>query len=112
MGRMVANAGESDFQPLLQQYETKYMKTLEITTSAKKHTNVLHHILGYFKKYLTTDEKREMVGIIDQYRDEVVPLIVPITLINHHLMKHPVEWLQKQVYLHPYPQELRLRNFI
>jgi len=112
MGRLVANAGDSDFQSVVAQYEELYMSTLQIQANRKKHTNVLHHILGYFKNDLTPDEKQEMVDIIDQYRDSIIPLIVPITLLNHHLMKHPVDWLQKQVYLHPYPPELKLRNTV
>ena len=112
MGRMVANAGESDLDSLLDEYTTKYMEALKIHANAKKHTNVLHHILGYFKNDLDANEKEEMVSIIDQYREGILPLIVPVTLLKHHLMRHPDPWLEKQVYLHPYPQELKLRNVV
>jgi hypothetical protein len=31
--------------------------------------------------------------------------------LKHHLNRHPVpDWVHQQVYLHPYPKELMLRN--
>jgi len=42
-----------------------------------------------------------------------VPLIVPLTLLKHHLNRHPVpDWVDLQVCLHPYPKELMLRNHV
>jgi hypothetical protein len=42
-----------------------------------------------------------------------VPLVVPLTLLKHHLNRHPVpDWVHQQVYLHPYPKELMLRNHV
>ena len=42
-----------------------------------------------------------------------LPLIVPLTLLKHHLNRYPVpEWVHPQVYLHPYPKELMLRNHV
>lgn len=40
-------------------------------------------------------------------------LVVPLTLLKHHLARHDVpEWMDKQVYLTPYPRELMLRNHV
>jgi len=55
----------------------------------------------------------ELLGLIEDYRQGLVPLIVPLTLLRHHLRRHPVpEWVHRQVYLHPYPKELMLRNHV
>tara|TARA_B100001287_G_C22551782_1_gene467229 strand:+ start:51 stop:317 length:267 start_codon:yes stop_codon:yes gene_type:complete len=88
------------------------MKTLKFKATAKKHTNVLLHVMGYFKKHLDKDDKKECLEIIEQYRLGYVPLIVPITLLKHHLRRNPEKWLVKQVYFNPYPEELMLRNKI
>ena len=64
----------------------------------------------YFKKNLSADEKQEVLEIIDQYRAGLVPLIVPITLINHYVRKYNQEYLAEQYYLNPHPIELKLRN--
>ena len=42
----------------------------------------------------------------------LVPLIVPITLLNHYVRKYDEPYLREQVYLHPHPVELKLRNHV
>jgi len=43
----------------------------------------------------------------------LLPLIVPLTLLKHHLNRFLVpEWVHLQGYLHPYPKELMLRNHV
>lgn len=44
-----------------------------------------------------------------RYREGNLPLIAPLTLINHHLSLNPNEYLSKQAYLAPYPEALKLR---
>ena len=75
-----------------------------------KHQNVLLHILGYFKKDLDPFEKQELIRLISMYKDALIPLIVPITLLNHYVRKYDKEYLADQVYLNPHPVELKLRN--
>jgi uncharacterized protein YbgA (DUF1722 family)/uncharacterized protein YbbK (DUF523 family) len=73
---------------------------------------VLMHIAGYFKRELAADEKTELLGVIEDYRCGLVPLIVPITLIRHYVRKFDVTYLRGQVYLNPHPKELMLRNHV
>ena len=68
--------------------------------------------VDYFKKQLSTDEKQEMLGVIADYRAGLIPLIVPITLLNHFVRKYKQPYLQQQVYLCPHPLELKLRNHV
>lgn len=78
----------------------------------KKHRNVLQHCLGYFKNDITADEKEEMLSLIDQFVDENIPLIVPVTLMNHFVRKYNQPYLASQWYLNPHPMELKLRNHV
>lgn len=112
MGRLVANAKESDPQHLLNRYQTLLMAALKLKATAKKNTNVLMHMLGYFKKDLDPWEKQEVLEIVDEYRREVIPLIVPITLISHYVRKYDQPYLREQTYLKPHPLELQLRNHV
>ena len=73
--------------------------------------NILQHMMGYFKKIISADEKQEMLEVIDQYKNGHIPLIVPVTLINHYVRKYDQPWLRTQTYLHPHPFELKLRNY-
>ena len=75
--------------------------------------NVLQHLTGYLKKDLSSEDKQEMALLIEDYRQELLPLIVPLTRLRHHLSRYPVpEWVHQQVYLRPYPKELMLRNHV
>ena len=56
--------------------------------------------------------EQEMQQLIGQYRDGIVPLVVPLTLLKHHLRRHPQPYLALQAYLQPHPENLSLRNAI
>ena len=112
LGKLVAHGKEHEIDQLLADYQRELMDTLKLKATVKKNTNVLHHILGYFKKWLSSDEKQETLEIIDDYHQGLVPLIVPVTIINHFVRKHNQPYLKKQFYLHPHPLELQLRNHV
>jgi uncharacterized protein YbgA (DUF1722 family)/uncharacterized protein YbbK (DUF523 family) len=112
MGRLVAHAKEHAPTELFGLYEQMLMDALRLTATRRKHTNVLQHILGYFKKQLSADEKQEMVELIGQYRLGHTTLVVPIALLNHYVRKYDEPYLAKQCYLHPHPVELQLRNHV
>jgi uncharacterized protein YbgA (DUF1722 family)/uncharacterized protein YbbK (DUF523 family) len=109
-GRIVASAGTVPDGELFRSYEHEYHDTLATRTTAKRHSNVLYHVLGYLKKVIGSDDKQELVGLIEDYRTGLVPLIVPITLLRHHVRKHGIQYMLGQLYLEPHPKELMLRN--
>ena len=112
MGKLVAEGKKLSLKALYGQYEQLMMDTLELKTTVKKNVNVLQHLMGYFKKQLSADEKQELLEILGQYRKELVPLIVPITLINHYVRKYEQPYLRQQTYLNPHPMELKLRTHV
>jgi len=88
------------------------MEGLQLLATAKKNTNVLSHIAGYFKSVLSSEDKRELLEVIENYHKGYVPLIVPIVLINHYVRKFDESYLKEQFYLNPHPIELMLRNHV
>lgn len=112
MGPLVAAGKSMPLAELFDQYERILLETLALKTTVKKQINVLMHILGYFKKQLSADEKQEMLEIIDRYREGFVPLVVPITMVNHYVRKYDQPYLRQQVYLDPHPVALKLRNHV
>ncbi len=83
---------------------------MRLKPTVKKHVNVIMHMMGYFKKRLSSDEKQELLEVIESFRNHHIPLIVPITLMNHYVRKYDEQYLQQQHYLNPNPTELKLRN--
>lgn len=112
MGRLVAHAKGLPPDELFPQYEALLMEALRLKATPAKHANVLQHLMGYFKEQLSGDEKQELLEAIARYRLGHVPLIVPVTLINHYVRKYGQAYLCEQWYLHPHPVELQLRNHV
>ncbi|OQX00762.1 MAG: hypothetical protein BWK80_61305, partial [Desulfobacteraceae bacterium IS3] len=112
MGKLVAEGKKIPIARLSDQYEEMLTDALKLKATPKKHINVLQHIMGYFKAQLSPDEKQELSEIFDQYVNDLVPLIVPITLLNHYVRKYQQPYLRDQIYLHPHPAELKLRNHV
>ncbi len=113
MGRLVAQAGTLPWSELVDRYGTLLMEGLKVMTTKGRHVNVLQHLMGFLKDFLSKEDKAELLGVIEDYQHELVPLIVPLTLLRHHLNRNPVaDWVHQQVYLRPYPKELMLRNHV
>ncbi|MBP2675736.1 MAG: hypothetical protein H6Q84_2576, partial [Deltaproteobacteria bacterium] len=67
---------------------------------------------GHLRLILTHNEKRELLEVIDRYRNRLLPLVVPITLFRHYVRKYGIAYLERQVFLSPHPIELMLRNHV
>jgi uncharacterized protein YbgA (DUF1722 family)/uncharacterized protein YbbK (DUF523 family) len=112
LGRLVARAADLSPPELYGEYQGLFMKAFSMMATVKKNTSVLTHMMGYFKKQITSDEKQELIEIIERYRREYVPLVVPITLMKHYVRKYDQPYLKVQSYLDPHPAELHLRNHV
>jgi uncharacterized protein YbgA (DUF1722 family)/uncharacterized protein YbbK (DUF523 family) len=112
MGKLVAQGKSLPVKDLYLRYQSVFLEALKLKTTPKKNANVLQHMMGYFKEELTANEKQELLELIDLYRKEYIPLIVPITLIKHYVKKYDQPYLKEQVYLNPHPIELQLRNHV
>ena len=109
MGRLVAKAGKGNIEQLARDYLELAMQTLKHLSTRGTHSNVLMHIMGFLKKDLNRKDKKELLTLITDYHDGLVPLIVPITLLNHFLRRYPSQYIERQHYLEPYPRELMFR---
>jgi len=110
LGRLVAEAASLPPRRLCQEYLSGLMAALKLKATPAKHLNVLQHAMGSFKKRLSADEKKELLEVFRAYREEILPLIVPVTLLNHYVRKYAEPYLSAQLYLNPHPLELKLRN--
>jgi uncharacterized protein YbgA (DUF1722 family)/uncharacterized protein YbbK (DUF523 family) len=101
-----------DLDALGADYFSALMSGLKKCATRGTHTNVLQHISGYLKQAISADDKQEMQTVIGQYRQGIVPLVVPLTLLKHHFRLHPDRYIAQQAYLQPHPENLSLRNAI
>lgn len=112
LGGLVAEAKSLSRQDLRARYTEGFMRALGSVATPSRHTNVLQHMAGYFKKTLDPAARAELAATIDDYRRGLVPLVVPITLLRHHVRQQGVAYLAGQMYLDPHPKELMLRNHV
>ena len=112
LGRLVARAKSMELDTLRDQYSASFMEALAVPATRARHVNVLQHMAGYFKKTLGAASREELRATIEDYRQGLVPLIVPLTLLRHHVRQQDIEYLAGQVYLAPHPKELMLRNHV
>ena len=112
MGKLAAEARSRGLSSVFTEYEKLLMEALKSKATIKKNTNVLQHMMGYFKKQLSGEEKQELIEVIEHYHKGDFPLIVPVTLVGHYVRKYDQPYLKEQYYLNPHPLELRLRNHV
>jgi uncharacterized protein YbgA (DUF1722 family)/uncharacterized protein YbbK (DUF523 family) len=112
LGRLVARARDVPRAELATRYGTGFMGALARVATRKRHANVLSHVQGYFRGRIDADAREEIGALIADYRRGLVPLVVPITLIRHHVRAQGIGYLAGQVYLDPHPRELMLRNHV
>lgn len=112
LGKLLADTRETSKNERLPLYSKAMMELLKIPATRRNHSNVLQHIQGFIKNQLTASEKAELGQTISDYREGLVPLIVPITLLRHHFMVHPNQYINNSYYLEPHPKDLKLLNTI
>ena len=110
LGRLVATAKGQPRDDLRDRYEGEFMAALAVLATPGRHANVLQHMLGYVSPALDRAQTAEIEELIEDYRREMMPLLVPLTLLRHHVRRQSVGYLLGQVYLEPNPKELMLRN--
>lgn len=110
LGRLVAGAKGLPRAELRERYEADFMAVLAKAATRGRHANVLQHMLGHLRPRLDDTGKAELLALVEDYRRGLVPLIVPVTLLRHHVNRLGVPYLAGQTYLEPHPKELMLRN--
>jgi uncharacterized protein YbgA (DUF1722 family)/uncharacterized protein YbbK (DUF523 family) len=111
LGNLIGNAdGSMPARKLGKEYFKAFCAVMHRTPTRRNHTNVLQHLAGYFSAKLDSGDRAELADVIERYRRDRLPLIVPIAFIRHYVHKFNVEYLQDQVYLDPHPDELNLLN--
>jgi len=112
LGRLVAAAKGVPQEELAAVYRSSFMSGLKVIATTRRNTNVLQHMAGYLRQGLEGGDREELRQVIEEYRQGLIPLVVPMTLFRHHVRRQEIGYLQGQTYLEPHPRELMLRNHV
>ncbi|GAB6070633.1 DUF523 and DUF1722 domain-containing protein [Thiomicrorhabdus hydrogeniphila] len=110
LGALVATTRKFNLEQSIKGYELKLFKLLAYRSKKGSVKNVLEHIYGYFKKQVTPAEKRHFRETVEEFMQDIVPLIAAIKILEQFLNHYGSEYLQSQVFFHPYPADLALRS--
>jgi uncharacterized protein YbgA (DUF1722 family)/uncharacterized protein YbbK (DUF523 family) len=112
LGPLVAATNRDNLASAAEAYFQGLMQALKKRANRGNHVNVLQHVQGYLKTALDADDRAELSETIERYHRGLLPLIVPITLLNHHFRRNPNEYIARSYYMQPYPAEMSLQNRI
>lgn len=112
LGQLVAATREHSREDLAAEYSRGYMAILGKMATTRKVFAVLQHTVGHLRKQLDDGSRHELLSVCEDYRRQLVPLVVPLTLIQHHARHHGVTYLEEQSFLSPHPKEMLLRNHV
>ncbi|MEZ5284303.1 MAG: DUF523 and DUF1722 domain-containing protein [Vicinamibacterales bacterium] len=112
LGTLVAGAKGRGRAAVRDEYRSVFMAAMATVATPARHVNVMQHMVGYLRDVADAEVLVEIRGLVDDYRQGHVPLIVPLTRLGHCIRRHRIEYLMGQTYLDPYPRELALRNHV
>ena len=112
LGRICANNAQDRIDHVFKNYKSLFFQTLETQASINNRTNTLYHIMGYVKKNLSSEEKKDVIDLIEEFKNGIHNYMVPLKLLRFFIDKYDVEYLQNHYYFAPYPKELKLHKDI
>lgn len=112
IGKRLANLAAQDINASCSEFLPLFMGALAHPATRSGNTNAMMHLRGYLKKILDTRDKQELSRLIESYQAGWVPIVVPLTLLKHHLVKLGNPYLSAQTFWEPYPEKLTVRNYV
>lgn len=112
IGKFLANLSARSLDEINQEFIQLLMAALGHPATRKGNTNAMMHLRGYLKLHISKLEKQELSNLIESYGKGLVPIVVPLTLLKHHLMTLDNPYLKSQTFWAPHPDALGLRNFV
>lgn len=109
LGRFISQTDNLSLADACQEYIQALMQAIKIPATRGNNTNVLMHLQGYLKEYLTSEDRQELANCILEYQQGTQPILSPLTLLKHHFKNFPDPYISRQSYLDPYPKELAIR---
>jgi uncharacterized protein YbgA (DUF1722 family) len=110
--QLIAGIGRCPAGEFKTLYMAGFMEAVAVKATPARHAKAMRGLAACLRGHLTAPEGARVVGLIEQYRSGLIPLVVPLTLLAFFSELHEVPSLAGQTYLHPHPGELMLRNHV
>ena len=64
------------------------------------------HVMGYFKKSLSSEEKKHFLDMLELYREKKIPISSVNNILLSWIHRFENEYLMNQSFFNPFPIEL------
>lgn len=106
LGKIVGSATKTNISDTIKEYKEVLSKTLATTPRTMRNVNMLLHLLGYFSKDLSKEEKAFFLDTLEKYQNKKVPFSLPLTIIKSWAIRFNNEYLLEQKIFESFPIEL------
>lgn len=106
LGRIVANKEKVSFKEVIKNYVSEFIKAFSRKPSKKSKVNTLMHAFGYVSRSLNKKEKEHFLNLLEKYKNDMVPYLVPFEMLKSFIYRTENEYLTSQHFFNPYPEEL------
>lgn len=105
-GTVVANHQKLPVEQLFQLYRSSLLRILSRPARISTNINVLMHLLGYFSKLLSAEEKAYFLDQLEKFRNRQIPAVALTSIIYSWIIRFKNDYLKPQTYFQPFPLQL------
>ena len=106
LGGIVANHEKKPVGQVLEDYKKNLSNAFAKAPRDSSYINVLMHLMGHFSGRLSPQERSFLLNTLEEYRDERVPLSVPLNILKSWAIRFEDDYLSRQTLVQPFPEEL------
>ena len=106
LGKIAANYESKELSKVLQEYFETLLLIFSKRPRYLSNINTQMHAFGYYKKYLSSKEKVYFLELLDDYRENYIPLSTINSVMKGWNVRFENEYLLNQSYFNPFPDQL------
>ena len=106
LGNLAANRDDKQIKMVFADYERHLNDAMAAPSKRSSNINVFTHILGYFSKQLSSNEKQFFLETVQLYREGRVPFTSALGLLKGWAIRFQEEYLMRQAFFNPFPVDL------
>ena len=106
MGNIAANKKNQSIKNIKKEYYNCLLLLLSKKSRHLSNINTHMHVMGYFKKLLTSKEKKHFLESLELYRNKKIPISGVNSILSSWIIRFENKYLMRQSFFNPFPKEL------
>ena len=106
MGNVAANKNKKNIESVKKDYHDLLLLLLSKKSRYPSNINTQMHVMGYFKKSLTSKEKKHFLDTIELYRNKKIPISTVNSILVSWINRFENKYLKNQSFFYPFPLDL------